>query len=223
MKRIIISMFHKFKDSKKAKILAGIILGGILICILFYYSIFFGLWGKLPNSKELTDLKQAQATEVFDKDTTLIGKYFIFDRQPVNYDAFPKHLIDALISTEDIRFYEHNGVDNKSLVRVIIKTILLQDKSSGGGSTITTQLAKNLFGRENYGIFSIAINKVKEAIIAKRIERIYSKKEILSLYLNTVPFSDNTYGIESAAQRFFSKTTSALSLSEAATLVGTLK
>lgn len=223
MKRIIIRMFQKFKNSKKAKISAGIILGGILICILFYYSIYFGLWGKLPDSKELTDLKQAQATEVFDKDASLVGKYFIYDRQPVEYNAFPKHLIDALISTEDVRFYEHNGIDNKSLARVVFKTILLQDKSSGGGSTITTQLAKNLFGREDYGVLSIVINKIKEAIIAKRIEKIYSKKEILSLYLNTVPFSDNTYGIESAAQRFFSKTTSALSLSEAATLVGTLK
>src|SRR5690606_30698300 len=98
-----------------------------------------------------------------------------------------------------------------------------QDDSSGGGSTITLQLAKNLFGRQDFGAVSIVINKIREAIIAKRLERLYSKEEILTLYLNTVPFSDNTYGVESAARKFFSTTTSELSLVEAATLVGSLK
>ena len=130
-----------------------------------------------------------------DANNQLIGKFYIYDRQSIEYESFPQHLINALISTEDIRFYNHDGIDNKSLLRVFFKSILLSDDSSGGGSTITLQLAKNLFGRKDYGFLSIVINKIKESIVANRIEKIYNKKEILTLYLNTVPFPDNTYGI----------------------------
>lgn len=199
------------------------IAGFIFFSICFYTSIYFGFWGKLPNKEELSSLKQAEATQVLDKDGHMIGKYYIYDRQPISYEDLPQHLIDALVATEDVRFYEHDGVDNTSLLRVFFKTILLRDKSSGGGSTITLQLAKNLFGRKKYKLFSTVINKLKESFVAKRIEDIYSKKEILTLYFNTVPFPDNTYGIESAAQKFFNKSTHQLTLSEAATLVGTLK
>ncbi len=195
----------------------------VFTAICFYVSIYFGAWGKLPTKAELRSLKQAEATQVLDKDGDLIGKYFIYDRQPITFDQLPQHLINALIATEDVRFYEHDGVDNTSLLRVFFKTILLRDKSSGGGSTITLQLAKNLFGRKKYTYFSTVINKLKESFVAKRIEDIYTKKEILTLYFNTVPFSDNTYGIESASQKFFNKSTQQLSLSEAATLIGTLK
>ncbi len=199
-------------------------LAGILIlCLCFYASIYFGFFGKLPNKEELSTLKQAEATQILDKDGHLIGKYYIYDRQPITYEDLPQHLIDALIATEDVRFYEHDGVDNTSLLRVFFKTILLRNKSSGGGSTITLQLAKNLFGRKKYRFFSTVINKLKESFIAKRMEDIYSKKEILTLYFNTVPFSDNTYGIESASQKFFNKPAHKLSLAEAATLIGTLK
>ncbi|MEW7292626.1 transglycosylase domain-containing protein [Aquimarina sp. 2304DJ70-9] len=195
----------------------------LLTFLCFYASIYFGFFGKLPDKKELSSLKQAEATQVLDKDGNLIGKYYIYDRQPITYEDLPQHLIDALIATEDVRFYEHDGVDNKSLLRVFFKTILLQDKSSGGGSTITLQLAKNLFGRKKYSMFTTVINKLKESFVAKRIEDIYSKKEILTLYFNTVPFPDNTYGIESVSQKFFNKPTHKLTLSEAATLIGTLK
>ncbi|EZH72908.1 penicillin-binding protein [Aquimarina atlantica] len=197
--------------------------GFLFFSICFYVSIYFGFWGKLPDKEELSSLKQAEATQVLDKDGHMIGKYYIYDRQPISYEDLPQHLIDALVATEDVRFYEHDGVDNTSLLRVFFKTILLRDKSSGGGSTITLQLAKNLFGRKKYKLFSTVINKLKESFVAKRIEDIYSKKEILTLYFNTVPFPDNTYGIESAAQKFFNKSTHQLTLSEAATLVGTLK
>ncbi len=201
-----------------------LIMGGVLfLCICFYASIYFGFWGKLPTKEELSSLKQAEATQVLDKDGHLIGKYYIYDRQPITYEDLPQHLIDALVATEDVRFYEHDGVDNTSLLRVFFKTILLRDKSSGGGSTITLQLAKNLFGRKKYQMFSTVINKLKESFIAKRIEDIYSKKEILTLYFNTVPFPDNTYGIESASQKFFNKPTHQLTISEATTLIGTLK
>lgn len=217
-------MFKNFKlPSRLKKWVLLILLGTSLLISLLFISVYAGLWGKLPNAYELRELQQSQATEILSDDGTLIGKYYIFDRQPVVYKELPQHLINALIATEDIRFYEHSGIDQRSLLRVFVKSLLMQDESSGGGSTITLQLAKNLFGRKNYGSVSILINKMRESIIAKRLERIYSKEEILTLYLNTVPFSDNTYGIESAARKFFSTTTSGLSLLQAATLVGTLK
>jgi len=210
----------KNKWAKKS-LLTGVIV--LILGIIFYLSIYFGTFGKLPDTEELTNLKQAEATQVLDKDSTLIGKYYIYDRQPLTYNQFPKHLLNALIATEDVRFYEHDGVDNISLLRVFFKTILFQDQSSGGGSTITLQLAKNLFGRDNFFAFGAVINKVKESIVAKRIEKIYSKKEILTLYLNTVPFPDNTFGIESASRKFFNISATNLTVPQAATLVGTLK
>lgn len=195
----------------------------VVFFIIIYLSVFLGVFGKLPTKEALSSIKQAEATQVLDKDGRLIGKYYIYDRQPLKFEDFPKHLIDALIATEDTRFYSHDGIDNVSLIRVFFKSIILRDKSAGGGSTITLQLAKNLFGRKDYGVFSMLINKFKESVIAKRIEEIYSKEDILTLYLNTVPFPDNTYGIESASRKFFNKPTSSLSHSEASTLVGTLK
>lgn len=198
-------------------------LGLLFFCFLFYLSVYLGMWGNLPTSEELRELKQSEATEIYDDGGILIGKYYIFDRQPVIFEELPQHLIDALVATEDVRFYEHSGIDNRSLLRVFFKTILLQDESSGGGSTITLQLAKNLFGRNRYGALSMVVNKLRESIIARRLEKLYTKQEILTLYLNTVPFSDNTYGIESAARKFFSTTTAHLTLEQAATLVGSLK
>ncbi|MGK0255237.1 MAG: penicillin-binding protein 1A, partial [Mariniflexile sp.] len=195
----------------------------LIFFVALYISIYLGVFGKVPTTKELSSIKQEEATQVLDKEGQLIGKYYIFDRQPLHYNEFPKHLIDALVATEDVRFFEHDGIDNVSLLRVFVKSIILRDKSAGGGSTITLQLAKNLYGRNNYRLFSMVINKFRESIIAKRMEAIYSKEEILTMYLNTVPFSDNTYGIESAARKFFNKPALQLTKAEAATLVGTLK
>ncbi|WP_299395777.1 transglycosylase domain-containing protein [uncultured Gelidibacter sp.] len=198
---------------------------GVLLAlfICFYASIYFGLWGKIPDSKQLAQLKQSQATQVMDANDDLIGKIYVYDRQSIKYEDFPQHLIDALVATEDVRFYEHSGIDSKSLLRVFFKSILMSDDSSGGGSTITLQLAKNLFGRKDYGAFGIVINKIKESIVARRIEDLYSKEEILTLYLNTVPFPDNTYGIESASEKFFNVRTKDLNLVQSAALVGSLK
>ncbi|WP_417876736.1 transglycosylase domain-containing protein [Winogradskyella sediminis] len=195
----------------------------LLFLIGLYVSIYLGLFGKVPTVDDISSIKQEQATQLLDKDQTLIGKYYIYDRQPIAYTDLPKHLIDALVATEDSRFYEHDGIDNISLMRVFVKSLILRDKTAGGGSTITLQLAKNLYGRKHYAIFSMLINKFKESIVAKRIESVYSKEEIITLYLNTVPFSDNTYGIESASLKFFNKSVNDISINEAATLVGTLK
>jgi len=176
-----------------------------------------------PSKKELTSIRNAVASEVYSADSVLLGRYFVQDRTEIKYEDIAPHLIDALIATEDIRFYSHSGIDYRSLGRVFVKSILLQDESSGGGSTITQQLAKNLYPRKSYLFASMLVNKFREAVIARRIESIYTKKEILALYLNTIPFADNTYGIQSAAKRFFSTTSKDLTLDQAGLLVGMLK
>lgn len=216
-------MLARIKRHPRLKWVLIIFLSFTALFFLFFGSIYFGLWGKIPNSKELSELNQNKATQVLASNGELIGKFYIYDRQPIGFDQLPTHLIEALIATEDARFYEHDGIDNRSLLRVFFKSILLQDESSGGGSTITLQLAKNLYGRRDFGMFGIVINKMQEAIIAKRLEDIYTKDEIIELYFNTVPFSGNTYGIESAALKFFNKNTSELNLEESAVLVGMLK
>lgn len=176
-----------------------------------------------PGKRKLRRIKNDVASEVYSADSVLLGRYFIEDRTEVRYDEIAPAVIDALISTEDIRFYNHEGIDFKSLGRVLVKSILLQDESAGGGSTLTQQLAKNLYPRKNYWIFSMLINKLREIITASRLEDIYSKKELINLYLNTVPFPDNTFGIQAAAQRFFSVDAKDLTVDQAAILVGSLK
>ncbi|PHR93889.1 MAG: penicillin-binding protein [Leeuwenhoekiella sp.] len=190
---------------------------------LFFLSIYLGLWGKLPTKYELSHLEQSLATQLVDRNGENIGNYYIFDRRPIGFEEIPTHLRDALIATEDARFYKHDGVDKLSLMRVFFKTLLMQDESSGGGSTLTQQLVKNIYGRPDNGTLGLVVSKFKEFIVAQRIEQVYSKDEIINLYLNTVPFPDNTYGIESASQKFFNKSTELLTLNEAAILVGTLK
>lgn len=190
---------------------------------MFFFSVFYGITGHVPNSSQLREIKNPQASEVYSEDGKLLGRYYVENRSNVTLDEISKNVIDALIATEDARFYEHRGIDEIALARVLVKTILLMDRSSGGGSTLSQQLAKNLFPRNDVGILSMPVNKLREAIIAYRLERIYSKEEILTLYLNTVPFGENIYGIEVAAERFFSKKPAALTVDEAAVLVGMLK
>jgi penicillin-binding protein 1A len=205
------------------KWLLYLLLFGVISGVGFYLSVYFEFWEQLPSEEQLAEIRQSEATEIYAEGGELLGKYYIYDRQPVSFDEIPKHLINALIATEDARFYEHNGVDRRSLMRVIFKTILMGDESSGGGSTLSQQLIKNLFPRQQHGIFTMPVNKTREAILATRLEKIYSKEEIITLYLNTVPFGDNTFGVESAAEKFFGKPTSDLTLEEAAVIVGMLK
>lgn len=216
-------MAKKFYKSGWFKWLAG---GLLLILFSFfglYLSVYAGFWGKLSTEKELLELNQLQASLLYDENEQLIGKYYITDREAIHYEDLPQVLIDALVATEDVRFFEHKGIDQRSLMRVFFKTLLGRDRSSGGGSTLTLQLAKNLNGRKTYPVLSMPVNKLKESFVARRLEAVYSKEELLTLYLNTVPFSGDTYGVESAAQKFFSLKTRDLNLSQAATLVGTLK
>ncbi len=201
----------------------SLMLLGILALVLFFFSVKWGAFGPLPGDDELSDIRNATATLVYSSDEKLIGKIFSENRTNANLQDLPQHLLDALVATEDARFYEHDGVDKRSVLRVIFKSILLQDESAGGGSTITQQLAKNLYGRRDFSFLTLPVNKFKEIILANRLEELYSKEQILEFYLNTVPFSENTYGIEAASQRFFSKKPAQLQPAESAVLIGMLK
>ncbi len=189
----------------------------------FVFLVHQGVFGSLPSRTELRHIENEQATLVFASDSSLIGKIFATNRTNVKANQLPEHLIQALVATEDRRFFQHEGFDTRSFLRVVFKTLLLGDRSSGGGSTITQQLVKNLNGRANFGFLSLPANKIREAIIAYRMEQLYSKRQILTLYLNSVPFGENVYGIEAAAQRYFNKSTSQLKPEESALLVGILK
>ncbi|WGK66299.1 transglycosylase domain-containing protein [Croceiramulus getboli] len=213
----------KLPLAKIKPILYKAILISSSLVFLFVLSVYWGAWGDLPDNDDLLELSQQEASTIYDVNNELIGSFFLTDRQPIKQDEIPEHLRQALLATEDIRFYEHHGIDYKSLARVFFKSILLQDRSGGGGSTLTQQLAKNLFPRKSFGPLTLPVNKTKEMLIAKRLEHLYTKEELLLLYLNAVPFSGNTYGIESASFKFFNKKAAELSVVEAATLIGTLK
>lgn len=193
------------------------------IISLFVYSVYIGLWGKLPTYEDLKNIQNIEASVLYSEDGEIIGKYYIENRTNVNFKNISGNAVKALISTEDVRFYQHEGVDQVSMLRVFFKTFLLGDKSSGGGSTISQQLAKNLYPREEQQVTFIPIVKLKEMFTAHRLENVYSKDDILTLYLNTVSFGENTFGIESAAQKYFSTSASELTLTQAATLIGMLK
>ncbi len=205
------------------KIIVAIIILALAVPLIFMGAAYSGAFGRLPGKKELLNFKNATASVVLSQEGELIGKIFSENRTNIAYGQLPPQLINALIATEDVRFFEHKGIDSRSLLRVFFKTILFSKRSSGGGSTITQQLAKNMFGRTNTGPFAIIINKTREAILARRLEKVFTKQEILTLYLNTVSFGENVYGIESAAGRYFNKKVEALKIEESAVLIGILK
>lgn len=214
------------KKSRRRRIwkyILGMIVTGGILCGLFVYSVYAGLWGPIPDYQELKEIRNYEASELYSEDGELLGKYFIENRTNVKFNTISKNAVNALIATEDVRFYEHQGVDKISLLRVFFKTLLLGDKSSGGGSTLSQQLAKNLYPREEQQVSFMPVIKLKEIFTAHRLEQIYSKTAILTLYLNTVAFGERTYGIESAAQKYFSVSASDLNIPQAATLIGMLK
>jgi penicillin-binding protein 1A len=185
--------------------------------------VYLDVFGRLPDNEKLSSIINEEASLVYSSDTVIIGKIFAENRTNIKLEQIPDHLKKALIATEDKRFYSHIGYDSRSYLRVLFKSILMRDQTGGGGSTITQQLIKNLYGRQYSGFLKIPINKIKELITAKRIEKIYTKDEILLLYLNSVPFGEDLFGIESAANRFFNKSVNELKIQESAVLVGMLK
>lgn len=202
---------------KGVKIFWWIFFSGLTLGILLIVSADIGLLGKMPSIKELSNPTALVASQVYAEDGTLMGKYYIEDRIDVEYKDISKQVINALVATEDERFFDHNGIDGRSLLRSFASF-----GTRGGASTITMQTAKNLFTDDwaTRNILLRLIQKLKEAIIAVRLERNFSKEEIITLYLNTVAYSDNVYGIRNASRTFFQKEPSELSTSEAAVLVG---
>ncbi len=194
-------------------------LGMVLALFVFRTTIALSV----PSVRELREIQTQIATEVYSADSILLGRYFNQYRTVVQYQDIPPHVFQALVATEDSRFYQHRGVDYRAWGRVLFRTIIRGDRSGGGGSTLSQQLAKNLLPRKEYRFLSLVINKMREIVIAGRLERAYSKEEILTLYLNTVPFPENVFGIDVAARRFFNKAPSLLNVAEGATLIGVLR
>jgi len=195
---------------------AGI--GVVALALLF---LMVGLVTDIPSFEELENPKSNLATEIISEDGVILGTYHIENRSFVHYDDLAPNLIYALLATEDVRFYSHAGIDFRSVGRVAIKTVMGGDRSSGGGSTISQQLALNLFSeRSNKKIYRMLIQKPQEWITAVRLERNYTKEEIIVMYLNTVFFGSNAYGIRSAAATFFGKHPAHLTIEESALLVG---
>ncbi len=189
------------------------------------------LYGGLPSLAILENPKDDLSSELYAADGVLLGKYFRYNRTPAEYEAISPNLINALLATEDYQFEQHAGIYLKGLSRAFFLSVLLQQRK-GGGSTITQQLAKNLFNTrsEQYqGLLSripllrTIIIKTKEWIVSLQLERAYTKKEIIMMYLNTVSFGSNTYGIKVAAQTFFNTTPDQLSIEQSALLVGMLR
>lgn len=185
-----------------------------------------GAFGQLPTFEELENPRSNLATEVISSDGKNLGNFFIENRSYVDYTDLSPNLVAALVATEDARFYGHSGIDFLGLARVGFKTVLLRDKGQGGGSTISQQLAKNLYPRDTTNRSGIGkashlvVAKLKEWITAVMLEYNYTKEEIIAMYLNTVEYGSNAFGIKSAAQTFFNTTPAELAPEEAAMLVG---
>ncbi len=228
-------------DPQKIKYVWYIAFAPIVLVAVMLLLTAAGVFGRLPSFEELENPRSNLATEIYSEDGKVLGTYFVQNRSYVQYDDLfssdsTLHLrmdgrevppvVAALISTEDVRFRSHSGIDIPSLFRVAFKTLLLQNTSQGGGSTITQQLAKNLFPRDTTSRgavgrkMKLVVSKFKEWITALKLEYNYTKEEIAAMYLNTVEYGSNAFGIKTAAQTFFNKEPDQLNVQEAAMLVG---
>ena len=206
-------------DSKAIRNL-WIIFGGLLVVVvLFFVCVATGLFGTMPTFEELENPKTNLATEIISADGKILGTYYIENRSNVRYAELSHYMPEALISIEDERFTEHSGIDERALLRVAFG--VLTGRKKGGGSTITQQLAKNLFPRgENLSTPKLVLRKFQEWITATKLEHNYSKEEIVAMYLNTVAFGHNAFGIRSAAKTFFDKSPKDLNIEECALMAG---
>lgn len=197
---------------------------GVYFLLFLILGVWVGLFGELPDSEELKNIETANATEIYSADSVLIGRFYVENRTTISLDKISPYVVTALLATEDKRFFEHSGIDLQSWFRVAYG-VLAGRESLGGGSTLSQQLAKNLYPRKRYLVpgLSIVINKIRENFISVRLERIYTKAVLLNLYLNTVPFGGDRYGISVASRHFFNKRPRDLTPDQAATLIGMLK
>ena len=203
--------------SKSVKIFWRIFLGGFGFFLFLLFIINMGWLGAMPDLEDIENPTASLASQVFADDGTPMGKYYVEDRIMTDYKDISKYAINALVATEDKRFYEHSGIDAYSLGRAFVFL-----GREGGASTITMQTAKNLF-TENWSTKNFllrSIQKLKEVIIAIKLEKNFTKEEIIALYLNTVAFGDNVFGIRNASKTFFQKEPDRINVSEAAVLIG---
>lgn len=207
------------------KLLWLLLVLGIAAVAVFFVMVYNGAIGYMPPVEELKNPNDRFASVIYSADGQELGRYFrnTGNRVYADYDEISQHVVDALIATEDSRFEDHSGIDMRALARVAFKTVLLGNRNSGGGSTITQQLAKQLYSPESTGFSSRVMQKPIEWMIAVKLERFYSKDEILKMYLNQFDFLYNAVGIKSAAYVYFGKQSEELSIEEAATLVGMVK
>jgi penicillin-binding protein 1A len=199
---------------------------GVLLLGILSFTIYIWVLSKaqdIPDVVELQNPKSSLATEIYSADQQLIGNFFYENRSNVEFEDLPDHLVEALLATEDVRFYKHSGIDPRALGRVAFG-IVRGSTSSGGGSTLTQQLAKNLYPRQHgLGSLGLVHRKFKEWILAVRLEKNFTKDEIMTLYLNTVSFMHGAYGLKSCAKTYFNKDVPELTIEESATIVGMLK
>lgn len=202
---------------RSIKILWRVFLGGFAFVILIFICANFGLFGKIPSMEDLQHPEADLASEVYSSDGVLMGKYYNENRSEVKYSEISPNVINALVATEDERFYDHSGIDGQSVARAIFKL-----GTDGGGSTLTQQLAKMIMKQGKGNIFKRGIDKIKEWIVAVKLEKNFTKEEIIALYLNAAPWG-NVYGIRNASRTYFQKEPKDLKIEEAAVLIGMLK
>ncbi|WP_179021513.1 penicillin-binding protein 1A [Winogradskyella forsetii] len=197
-----------------------VFLGGILAVVLLFLFASWGFLGEMPDHTKLENPETNLATEIISSDGETLGKFYFDDnRTPIGYEDLPQNIVDALIATEDVRFYDHSGIDGRGTLRAIFKL-----GSGGGASTVSQQLAKNLFTKQvSENKFGRVFQKIKEWVIAIRLERQYTKEEIIAQYLNIYDFGNNGDGIRSASRIYFKKEPKDLDIKESAMLVGMLK
>src|SRR3989304_4590687 len=209
------------KRNKAKRKINWLLITGIVAVLFIIFGIY--IYSGLPSIEELENPKPQLATKVYSADGELIGKFFIENRIETDIDSLPRHLIDALIATEDRRYYDHWGVDLARFMKAMIKNILTFSRE--GASTITQQLAKNLYElktrRESQ--IDIGVRKIREWISAIQIEKRFTKTEILELYLNVSYFGKSAYGVETAARAYFGKSARELTLPESALFIALLK
>ncbi|MBQ2485390.1 MAG: transglycosylase domain-containing protein, partial [Muribaculaceae bacterium] len=199
--------------------------GLVLLALVLFLLIYNGVIGYMPPIDNLKNPTDKFASTIFSADGEEMGRYYRSkgNRVYVEFDQMSQHLTDALIATEDSRFDSHSGIDLKAIGRAIVKTVIMGQRSAGGGSTITQQLAKQLYSPESSNIFERALQKPIEWVIAVKLERYYTKDEIIKMYFNQFDFLNNAVGIKSAAWVYFGKDPARLNIQESATLVGMVK
>ncbi len=202
---------------RSTKILWRLFFSGFAFVVLMLLLANFGVFGKMPSVQELESPEADLASEIISADGLQMGKYYKENRSEVKYHEISPNVVNALIATEDERFYEHSGIDAQALARVAFTA-----GTKGGGSTITQQLAKMMLGQGRGNIIVRGVQKLKEWIVAVRLERNFTKEEIITLYLNHAPWG-NVYGIRNASRMYFQKEPINLKLEEAAVLIGMLK